>query len=164
MKDEVPKSVRPLTFLSRTGSFIGDAVKSLAKGFGVEWRIAPKYPLPPTASVVLVAPTNDLKILEEISSKCGVWDAKTMAACACYELILDQSPKAADEAAIDDGESLTDWLLSEYFLYGRNEFCFEGPDNLSKSDLGKLETALAPAVGELAKRVEENDKREKDKQ
>ena len=86
-----------------------------------------------------------------------------MTACACYELILDKSPKVADKAAVDNCESLTDWFLSEYFFYGRNEFCFEGPENLSMSELEMFETTLAQTIRELIKCLEDNKKREKDK-
>ena len=163
MKADVWNSSRPVVFLSREDSLIGNSVKFLAKRFGVEWRTAPEYPLSSAASVVLVAPTNDPKVLEELSSKCGVWNAKTMTACACYELILDKSPKVADKAAVDNCESLTDWFLSEYFFYGRNEFCFEGPENLSMSELEMFETTLAQTIRELIKCLEDNKKREKDK-
>lgn len=78
MKADVRNSSRPVVFLSREDSLIGNSVKFLAKRFGVEWRTAPEYPLSSAASVVLVAPTNDPKVLEELSSKCGVWNAKTM--------------------------------------------------------------------------------------
>ena len=82
MKCEVHNLARPIVFLSREDSLIGNAVKFLANGFGVEWRIAPQYPLSPNASVVLVAPTDDPEVLEELSNKCGVLDVKTMTACA----------------------------------------------------------------------------------
>lgn len=151
MKGEAHNFARPVVFLSREGSFIGNAVKSLAKGFGVEWRTAPEYPLSSSAAVVLVAPVNDLEMLEELSSKCGVWDEKKLTACACYKLVLEKSCQDTDKSAVDNGESLTDWLLSEYFFYGRNEFCFEGPEKLSISELDMFETALAQTIRELIK-------------
>jgi hypothetical protein len=149
MKCEIHNLARPIVFLSREDSLIGNAVKSLAKRFGVEWRIAPEYPLSPNASVVLVAPTDDPKVIEELSSKCGVLDAKTMTACACYELVLDKNCHGTDQSAVDDGESLTDWILTEIHYYGRNEICFEGPENLSMSELDMFETALALTIREL---------------
>lgn len=161
MNGKAQNLARPVTFRSREGSLIGNAVKSLAKVLGVEWRTTPEYPLPPSASVVLVAPTDDPVVLEELSSKSGVLDVKTMTACACYELVLDKSCQDADQS-VDDGETLTDWILTEYFWYGRNVFCFEGPDDISKSDLVKFETALASALAELAKCLEESGKSGKD--
>ncbi len=148
MNGEVNNYARPVVFLSREGSLIGNAVKSLAKGFGVEWRTAPEYPLPSSASVVLVASTDAPKVLDELSSKCGVWDAKTMTACASYELVLEKSSQNTDKS-VDNGESLTDWILTEIHYYGRHEICFEGPENPSLSELYIFERALAQTIHEL---------------
>ena len=95
--------------------------KAMAADYGFEWMPLSSYPLPSDALVVLVARSGEDRVFDSLSEKCGVWNSETQMACACYELGLG-NPLSPQE---DEGESLTDWMLTERYDYGQLEFCFE---------------------------------------
>lgn len=134
------------TFRSDDSSVVGHAVRMKAAQYGFGWMPLPNYPLTSDAAVVLVALSGEKDCFNSLSEKCGVWNSEMEMACACYELGLGKTPTDQE----DDGESLTDWMWTELFYYGKNEICFEGSSNIPEAELGVFESALDEAMGALA--------------
>ena len=142
--DAIGQSKR-LVFRSMAGSQVGDVVKTLATGSGFEWMPLPVYPLSSDAAVVIVAPAGVESVFDALRDKCGVWNEETMTACACYELRLSATNPPTEEIS----ESLTDWMFTERYFYGKEEFCFESPDVFIESDLDIFKSKLAETIREL---------------
>lgn len=147
------KTMSTMIFRSDTSSPIGGIVKTMAADYGFEWMPLPSYPLPSDASVVLVARSDEDRVFDSLSEKCGVWNSETQTACACYELGLG-NPLSPQE---DEGESLTDWMLTERYYYGRVEICFESSPDINDAELCIFRPVLEDAMKEM-RRCENEDR------
>lgn len=125
----------------------------MAAQYGFEWMPLPSYPLPFEASVVLVAHPGEDSVFDSLSEKCGVWNSEMGTACACYELGLG-NPLSPQE---DEGESLTDWMLTERYYYGKGEICFESSPDILDAELCIFRHVLEDAMKEL-RRCENGDR------
>jgi len=143
----------PVVLMSRYGSPIHVIVKRTAGEHGFLWRELSNPPLTRNAAIILVAPAGDKKVFNELSDKCGIWNEKEQTACACYELEVGNDISASRNQHESDKESLTDWLLTEYYFYGQNEIGFEGADGLSVEQLDEFEAMLECSLQELIKSV-----------
>ena len=124
---------------------IGSVVKDMAAQYGFDWMPLPSYPLPSDAAVVLVARYGDENVFASLSEKCGVWNSERGTACACYELGLG-NPLSPQE---DEGESLTDWMLTERYYYGKGEICFESSPDILDAELCIFRPVLEDAMKAL---------------
>lgn len=140
-----PQSKR-LVFRSMAGSPVGDIVKTLATASGFGWMPLPAYPLSSDAAVVLVTPAGGESTFDALREKCGVFNDETMTACACYEMRIGATNMPQERI----GESLSDWIFTERYFYGQEEFCFEYSDVFLESDLDIFKSMLAATMHELA--------------
>lgn len=145
--------MRAMIFRSDDCCPIGSVVKDMAAQYGFDWMPLLSYPLPSDAAVVLVARYGDENVFASLSEKCGVWNSERGTACACYELGLGNPPLHQEY----DGESLTDWMLTERYYYGQGEICFESAPAFSDAELCMFRPVLADAMKEL-RRCENEDR------
>lgn len=134
------------TFRSDDSSAVGHAVRMKAAQYGFEWMPLPNYPLTSDAAVVLVALAGEKERFASLSEKCGVWNREERTACACHEVGLGKTPAVQE----DEGESLTDWMWTEWYYYGKYEICFESSPNIPEAELGVFKSMLDEAMGVLA--------------
>lgn len=139
-----------ITFLSNERTEIGRIVKSQALGYGFGWKSSEGEALNIDSAVVAVG-------MDEASAESilrnrvfSLFDEQE--SCATYA--LDASRPIIDEGGGECpyvGESLTDWILCEHFLYGRGKITVLGVDGMNPPELQLIERLFGKLMASLIK-------------
>ena len=136
-----------LTFVSEEESAIGKIVKRISDEYNIPWRLKLNDVLTLDDSVVVVVPRGERLVFEEILKACGALDEKTGSCCASYQLEVGGQLESFEKERV--GESLAEWILTEYYHYGRCEITFDGMKGLSLEQLEEFAISLTQTLLDL---------------